>query len=141
MNRVSNDNVLNGESSGGDEILTRVNLSRFLQFFVSFLVVSGGQKSPATGGRGRGAWAVSRPMRKRPNPTIGQPAERPMYGTGSKTSMYGSKTPMHDGSRMPHYGGHQTPAYESSRTPGHSGAWDMAILNTPTRWAGRPDFR
>ena len=56
-----------------------------------------------------------------------------MYG--SRTPMYGSQTPLHDGSRTPHYGG-QTPLHEGSRTPSGAGgsAWDPSNANTPSRW-------
>jgi transcription elongation factor SPT5 len=61
-----------------------------------------------------------------------------MSGLGSRTPMYGSQTPMHDGSRTPHYGG-ATPRYDGGATPSTSGerngsAWD------PSQATPRHDF-
>lgn len=58
-----------------------------------------------------------------------------MGGTaGSRTPLYGSQTPMHDGSRTPHYGG-ATPRYDGGATPSandrHSSAWDPTSTVTP----------
>jgi transcription elongation factor SPT5 len=59
-----------------------------------------------------------------------------MVGLGSRTPMYGSQTPMHDGSRTPHYGS-ATPRHDGSATPSHSNfersgsAWDPTSINTP----------
>jgi len=60
--------------------------------------------------------------------------QTPMGGTGSRTPLYGSQTPMHDGSRTPHYGG-ATPRYDGGATPSandrHSSAWDPTSTVTP----------
>lgn len=59
-----------------------------------------------------------------------------MAGLGSRTPMYGSQTPMHDGSRTPHYGS-ATPRHDGGATPSHhadrssSSAWDPTSMNTP----------
>uniref|UniRef100_A0A3Q2YM94 Transcription elongation factor SPT5 n=1 Tax=Hippocampus comes TaxID=109280 RepID=A0A3Q2YM94_HIPCM len=63
----------------------------------------------------------------------------PMYGSGSRTPMCGSQTPLHDGSRTPHSGS-QTPLHDGSRTPGQSGAWDPNNPNTPSRNDEEYDF-
>ncbi|XP_077466681.1 transcription elongation factor SPT5 [Stigmatopora argus] len=63
----------------------------------------------------------------------------PMYGSGSRTPMCGSQTPLHDGSRTPHSGS-QTPLHDGSRTPGQSGAWDPSNPNTPSRNDEEYDF-
>lgn len=65
--------------------------------------------------------------------------QTPMGGaSGSRTPLYGSQTPMHDGSRTPHYGS-ATPRYDGGATPSandrHSSAWDPTSTVTP-----RPDF-
>lgn len=59
-------------------------------------------------------------------------SQTPVSGLGSRTPMYGSQTPMHDGSRTPHYGS-ATPRYDGGATPSHSGgsAWDPSSMNTP----------
>ena len=61
-------------------------------------------------------------------------SQTPVAGLGSRTPMYGSQTPMHDGSRTPHYGS-ATPRYDGGQTPshggGHSSAWDPSSINTP----------
>ena len=54
---------------------------------------------------------------------------------GSRTPIYGSHTPMHDGSRTPHYGG-ATPRYDGGATPSaseqrNSSAWDPTSTVTP----------
>lgn len=61
--------------------------------------------------------------------------QTPMHSmSGSRTPMYGSQTPMHDGSRTPHYGG-ATPRYDGGATPSandrHSSAWDPTSTVTP----------
>ncbi|PIK38073.1 putative transcription elongation factor SPT5 isoform X2 [Apostichopus japonicus] len=62
-----------------------------------------------------------------------------MYGTGSRTPLYGSQTPVHDGSRTPHYGS-QTPLHDGGQTPSRSGAWDPSVSNTPMRHSDSSDF-
>lgn len=61
--------------------------------------------------------------------------QTPMHSmSGSRTPMYGSQTPMHDGSRTPHYGG-ATPRYDGGATPSandrNSSAWDPTSTVTP----------
>jgi transcription elongation factor SPT5 len=63
-------------------------------------------------------------------------SQTPMGGSGlgSRTPMYGSQTPLHDGSRTPHYGS-ATPRYDGSSTPNphneRSSAWDPTAATTP----------
>jgi transcription elongation factor SPT5 len=64
--------------------------------------------------------------------------QTPMVSLGSRTPMYGSQTPLHDGGRTPNYGG-ATPRYDGGATPSHgdrgdrssSSAWDPTATNTP----------
>lgn len=66
--------------------------------------------------------------------------QTPMYGSGSRTPMYGS-TQQHDGSRTPHYGS-MTPSHEpGSMTPGRGAAWDPTNPNTPSRPDDECDFK
>ena len=56
---------------------------------------------------------------------------------GSRTPLYGSQTPMHDGSRTPHYGG-ATPRYDGGATPSaserhSSSAWDPSSSTVTPR--------
>jgi transcription elongation factor SPT5 len=77
-----------------------------------------------------GSFTMQTPMQG----TLG--SQTPMAGLGSRTPMYGSQTPMHDGSRTPHYGS-ATPRYDGGATPSHSAAgerssaWDPTSINTP----------